>query len=241
MVNLVLEYIKYRLNRFSKGQNPSEFQKKFTEKCLLGKMEPSDEAKMEQLFSKLKNDNRVIEIQDFGAGSKKLGNQRAIKTILKTSSSQGKYGEVLYSIAKNFKSDTILEFGTSLGIGTNYFALGNPKSSITTVEACPNTRKIALENLPENMKSVESTFDDYINQLTDEKFDIIFIDGHHDGTALLDYLERLIPYSTPETIFILDDIRWSDSMLNAWKKILKSGDFEESVDLFRVGVVCNSK
>lgn len=236
-MNIVFEYIKYRLNRFSKQKNPSEFQQKFAEKCLYERINPSDNEKMEQLFSKLKNDNRVIEIQDFGAGSKKLGNQRAIKTIFKTSSSKGKYGEVLYQIAKNFKSDSILEFGTSLGVGTNYLALGNPKSSITTVEACPNTRKIALENLPKDVKSIESTFDAYINQLTDEKFDIIFIDGHHDGTALLDYLERLIPFSTPETIFILDDIRWSDSMFDAWKKILKSGDFEERVDLFRVGVV----
>lgn len=229
------------MNRFRKPKNPSEFQKKFAEKCLLERIDSSDESKMEQLFSKLKSDNRLIEIQDFGAGSKKLGNQRAIKTIFKTSSSQGKYGEVLYQIAKNFKSDTILEFGTSLGVGTNYFSLGNPISSITTIEACPNTRKIALENLPENAQSIESTFDAYINQLKDEKFDIIFIDGHHDGSALLDYLERLIPFSNPETIFILDDIRWSDSMLDAWKKIVKYGDFEEVIDLFRVGVVTKSK
>lgn len=236
-MNLVFEYIKYRWNHLSKQSKPSDFQTEFSGKCLRGKMASTDLRRIKSVVSTLKKDRRIIEIQDFGAGSKKLGNKRSVSAILKTSSSYGKYGEVLYQIATHFKSNRILEFGTSLGVGTHYFSLGNPDSMITTVEACANTRSVALENLPENVVSIESTFDAFIAQLSEEKFDIIYIDGHHNGTALLRYFNQLTAFTTSKTIFILDDIRWSDSMFSAWEKIINSENILENIDLFRMGIV----
>lgn len=240
------EYIKYRWKISSKKTSDSNFTRDFYENCLAIDLNEHSKLHLKTLFNKLRKDDRIITIQDFGAGSKKLGNDRKISTILKTSSSKGKYGKLLYQLNKHYQFTNILEFGTSLGVGTSYLALGNSKANITSIEACNNTRNIALENFTQfdHVQSIHATFDDFLTAETleiNEKssreiYDFIFIDGHHDGDALLNYMEKLKPFTIKETIFVLDDIRWSDSMFKAWNTIVKSGEFE-IVDLFRVGIV----
>jgi predicted O-methyltransferase YrrM len=236
---LPLEYINYRWNAKGRRGIDSPFTQDFVDNCLRIKLNASDQKRLKPLFEKLKNSSQQIDIQDFGAGSKKLGSKRKVADIFKMSSSQGKYGELLYRLAKHYQPTEILEFGTSLGVGTTYLALGAPKSNITTVEACPNTRAVALTNFAalDNINSQLSTFNDYLDQLPKEKqFDLIFIDGHHDGHALLNYLQRLQRHSHNETIFILDDIRWSDPMKSAWNAIVADSRFHLTMDLFRVGI-----
>ncbi len=234
------EYIKYRWKAKGRHGIHSPFVYDFVDNCLKIDFLNEDKLKLEHLFRKLKNDNRTIEIEDFGAGSKKLGNLRKISTIFKTSSSKGKYGKLLYQLSKHYQFKNSLEFGTSLGVGSIHLALGNSNTKVTTIEACENTRKIALENLDSfpNIKSVHSTFNDFI---TDNKsktiYDFVFIDGHHDGNALIQYLEELENFTNDETIFILDDIRWSDSMLDAWEQIKNDTKYHLTVDLFRVGMI----
>lgn len=239
---LPLEYIKYRWNAKGRHGIHSPFVYDFVDTCLQIQMESSDAHQLNKLFKILKTSTQSIDIQDFGAGSKKLGTKRAISAIFKMSSSKGKYGELLYRLGKHYEPKEILEFGTSLGVGTTYFALGSKTSNtnITTVEACANTRSVALENLSD-FTSIESklgTFVEYIAELPKEKqFDVIFIDGHHDGEALLHYLDQLQKHSHDETIFILDDIRWSNSMKSAWDTIENDPRFHLTMDLFRVGVI----
>lgn len=237
---LPLEYIKYRWNAKGRHGIHSPFVFDFVDKCVRIKLNSDDTSHLNSLFRKLKISRQEIEIQDFGAGSKKLGSKRKVSAIFKMSSSKGKYGELLYRLARHYQPKEILEFGTSLGIGSTYFSLGCPNSKITTVEACKNTRSVALENL-KNFNSVESklaTFVDYLAELpSDKKFDLIFIDGHHDGDALIHYLDQLQKHAHDETIFVLDDIRWSDSMRSAWEEISNDSRFHLSMELFRVGIV----
>ncbi len=237
---LPLEYIKYRWNAKGRHGIHSPFVYDFVDNCLRIKLKGKNTSQLNDLFSRLKSSRQEIEIQDFGAGSKKLGSKRSVSAIFKMSSSKGKYGELLYRLSEHYEPMEILEFGTSLGVGSTYFALGSEESNITTVEACKNTRDIALENL-KKFKSVESklgTFVDYLVELPKEKkFDLIFIDGHHDGEALIRYLNQLQEHAHDETLFMLDDIRWSDSMKAAWEKISNDSRFHLSMDLFRVGIV----
>jgi predicted O-methyltransferase YrrM len=237
---LPLEYINYRWNAKVRRGIDSPFVHDFIDNCLFIKLNASDQKRLKALFEKLKNSTQKIEIQDFGAGSKKLGSKRKVTDIFKMSSSKGKYGELLYRLAKHYGPKEMLEFGTSLGVGTTYLALGAPNSNITTVEACPNTRTVALTNFAalNNIDSQLGTFSDFLDQLPkDKQFDMIFIDGHHDGHALLDYLQRLQQHSHDETLFILDDIRWSDPMKSAWNAIVTDSRFHLTIDLFRVGIV----
>ena len=237
---LTLEYINYRWNAKVRPGIDSSFTSDFVEVCLRQKVGSEDSKYLKNLFQKLIQDASIIEIQDFGAGSKKLGARRKISSIFKTSSSKGKYGELLYRLSMHYQPKEILELGTSLGVGASYFALGSKESNITTVEACTNTRIVAQKHLEKlsNVQSEINTFTGFLDQLSKERqFDMIFIDGHHDGKALLTYFERLQKHSHDETIFILDDIRWSDSMKSAWEEICEDSRFHLTIDLFRVGIV----
>ena len=147
----------------------------------------------------------------------------------------------MYQLAKHYKFQNSLELGTSIGIGSIHLAKGNALGKVTTVEACSATRTVALTNFDEinctNIDSINSTFVDFFKTYSGEKFDLIYIDGHHDGAALLNYLQAVEPFSHDETIYLLDDIRWSDSMFNAWNQLKADDRFHVSIDFFRMGML----
>ena len=244
-MNLGVEYIKYQWKAKRRHGVHSPFIYDLTDKCFRIPISSELKDQLATLDSKLKSDKRTIEINDFGAGSKKMSSTRVISNIYKTSSSRGKFGKTLFQIVHHYEPKKVLEFGTSIGIGAICMAAGNPQSMITTIEGCSNTLEVANENIMtsqlNNIETINSTFDNFLDGLTNEIFDLIFIDGHHDGTALMNYLKRLEVHSHNETIFILDDIRWSDSMFEAWKAIKSDTRYHVTIDLFRMGVLVPRK
>lgn len=189
----------------------------------------------------MKDNNKSIQITDHGVGSKRMGNTRTLSQLYKNSSSKGKFGKMLFQLMHHYKLQSALELGTSIGIGAVSMATGNKEADITTIEGCPNTRKEAIEIFEaldlSNIESLEGTFKDVIPTLPDKKYDLIFIDGHHDGNATLQYVEQLLPHAHDDTFFILDDIRWSPSMKSAWEQLKMDERFHVSIDLFRMGMI----
>jgi hypothetical protein len=49
-------------------------------------------------------------------------------------------------------------------------------------------------------------------------------------------MNKLEPFTNNETVFVLDDIRWSDSMFEAWNSIVNNPQYNVTIDLFRVGI-----
>ena len=79
-------------------------------------------------------------------------------------------------------------------------------SRTITIEACENTLKKAKEGL--GLAGIEAdfhlaSFEAYIKHKITGSFDIIYIDGHHDGNALLRYITFVLPYANPETMGLL--------------------------------------
>jgi predicted O-methyltransferase YrrM len=209
--------------------------------CLRIQLDKQDLDITQGLVNRLKSDSRSIQITDAGAGSHKLGRERKVSSILAVSSSKGKYAKLLYRLARHYQPKRILEFGTSLGVGTVHLALGAPKADVLTVEACPETQKIAIEQFTRlnlnNISPVLSTFQQFIESYQGELFDMVFVDGHHDGQALLSYMNELKPITHNDTIFVLDDIRWSNSMMEAFETLVDSSNYHVSMDFFRVGII----
>ena len=232
--------MKYRWNAKRRHGIHSPFIYELTDKCFQTDISSGDQVVLSQTDKKLKHESRSIEITDHGAGSRRLGQRRKISAIYRTSSSSGKYGKMLYQIANYYKIKSSLELGTSLGVGTLHLSLGNPKGNVTSIEGCPNTFNEAQINLKEsglkNFQLISGTFNEALPGLK-ERYDLIFIDGHHDGDALLAYLDTLIPNAHENTFFILDDIRWSASMKRAWTRIMQDERFHVTIDLFRMGIV----
>ncbi len=190
----------------------------------------------------LKSD-KIINVKDLGAGSKIFhSDNRKISDIVKHSSIQKKYGELLFRLSAAYKPETILELGTSLGISTAYLALGNPEAKVVTIEGCPETAKISLEtftlaNTP-NITLVNGSFEEVL-PLT--FFDLhtlglVFFDGNHTKEATLNYFEQCLHFINENTIFIFDDIHWSDGMNEAWKIIRKNNKVTLTVDIYQFGI-----
>ncbi len=240
-MNIVTEYIKYRWNAKERHGIHSPFVYALSDKCLTLEFPKELCQQRNHLLEKLRHIKEIIHVTDLGAGSLKMNDKRPVNKILEHSSSRGKWGALLYKLCAFYQPQNILEFGSSLGIGTWHLNKGNPTARLTSIEGCPETWRI-LNNytgqiLNEQVNLINSSFENYIKKLTTQNFDLIFIDGHHDGVALKRYIEQLLPFSHDETIFLLDDIRWSDSMLHAWNILKENSAFHVSIDLFRMGIL----
>lgn len=240
-VNIVTEIIKYRWNAKGRHGTHSPFVYAFTDECQRISVDLEVVEGLKNIESLCKLSSEIIEVNDQGVGSHRLSNQRKVRDIYRVSSSKGKFGRLLFQISRYYSPKNILEFGTSLGVGTYCLAKGNPKGNVVTIDACANTQAVARRMLEsakvENCTLINSTFDEYLTQNPKEIFDLVFIDGHHDGEALLRYLDALKNNSHDDTIFILDDIRWSASMFNAWQKIIADPKYHVTMDFFRMGMV----
>jgi predicted O-methyltransferase YrrM len=202
--------------------------------------------------SLLKNYN-TIEVTDFGAGSKVFkSNTREISKIAKTAGISPKRAELLFRIVNYFQPENILEIGTSLGLATSALSLGSRsvgiKAKITTLEGCPETAKIALEQFKKfgltNINLEVTEFENYLRKITDSleipplgARGLIYFDGNHQKQATLDYFELLLPTITNETVWIFDDIHWSLEMEEAWEIIKKHPKVTVTIDTFQWGLV----
>ncbi|MBM3159777.1 MAG: class I SAM-dependent methyltransferase [Bacteroidetes bacterium] len=239
-MNLLYEFIKYKWQAKGRHGIHSPFVYDFVEKVLKNKLNSKELNQANEYHNFLQRCDIEIEFNEFGAGSKLLKKTRRIKDMFALSSSKGKYGKLLYLLVKHYKPEKIVEFGTSLGVGTLQMHLASKSAEITTVEGCKNTHAFTLKNFPlknPNVNFILSSFEAFCLQEVKNSYDLIFIDGHHDGEYLLRYLRLLDDQTHDNTLLILDDIRWSKSMFDAWKKLSTDKKYHVSIDLFRVGIL----
>jgi len=85
----------------------------------------------------------------------------------------------------------------------------------------------------------QGLYKDTIPKLTNEakRFNIFFIDGHHQKDSTLDYFKKLKSILTMPAIMIFDDINWTDDMQSAWNVIRTDKDVCYSIDLFKLGII----
>ena len=199
---------------------------------------------IESIRAKLLLSNFEIDINDFGAGSSvNKSTKRTVADIAKNTLKAPKYGQLLFRLVNRFKPQTILELGTSLGVSTLYLAAANSKSTVTTVEGCPNISKVAQVNFNKvgvkNVILVNDQFDNFLPEYLKktDKLDFVFFDGNHTKEATLNYFNLCLPKAGQQTVFVFDDIYWSKGMNEAWDEIKKNPKITLSVDLFALGIV----
>ncbi|WP_164549884.1 O-methyltransferase [Nonlabens ponticola] len=182
----------------------------------------------------------TLQITDHGAGSKKLNKSlRNTSQILKVNCSSHYRTQLLARIADYLNVENALELGTSLGVTAHALSL---TSDITTVEASPAVLDYARQRWDDfkisNITSISSTFDVFLDKLDQKsQYDLVFIDGHHDGAATLDYFERLLPHLHDDSIVIVDDIYWSTGMTTAWKTLQNHPKVTACIDTFQWGLI----
>ncbi|MCC7301427.1 MAG: class I SAM-dependent methyltransferase [Bacteroidia bacterium] len=192
---------------------------------------------IEQIRCNMMKDQRKIQVTDFGTGT---SGARRIATIARRVRRAGKYGELLFRLAEYFKPRVILELGTSLGISTAYLASSGAK--VISLEGCPETAGIARQNLNElGLNNVEVRVGDFSETLPEvlrtHQPEMVFFDGNHRKDPTLRYFHLCKAQRAPRTVFIVDDIHWSQEMCEAWEEIQRDPEVKVTVDLFYMGLV----
>jgi predicted O-methyltransferase YrrM len=203
-----------------------------------------DYQSIESLRKQLKSNQTEITITDFGAGSKIYkGNQRTITQIAKNAEKSPKFGKLLYRLIAHFQSKTIIDLGTSLGVTTIYQSKANCQAKIYSFEGCPATAKIAQDNFQqlscENIELIVGNIDETLPGILAkiEHLDFAFFDANHRYEPTVRYFEQCLEKAHEDSVFVFDDIHWSDEMEQAWEYIKSHDKSLITIDLFFVGLV----
>lgn len=193
-----------------------------------------------------------IEVRDFGAGYGPSGKTRftTLDALESKASSDWRKAAWLWAFAQVVRSTVpdrpvdILELGTCLGAGAVSMVLGaGDRSRYTGLEGSPGLAAITESRIrsvaPEaDVELRVGPFTATLPELltSETRFDLVFLDGHHEGPALLAQWAQLAPRLSPGAWVIVDDIRWSKGMHAAWRQ-LASFDGVIALDLFRMGAL----
>lgn len=248
MLFQIKSYLKFLWNSKNEHAVHSPFVFNLLTKCFYDKKIKSEYRILENYRKSLLKNKNFIEVTDFGAGSKVFkSNRRQISKIAKTAGISPKRAELLFRITNYFLPKNILEIGTSLGLATSALALGNPKAKVITLEGCPNTAGIAKNQLNEfdcnNVDPIVTEFENYLQDINlrlkteTENFDLIYFDGNHSKKATLAYFELLLPTIDNDSVWIFDDIHWSEEMEEAWEIIKNHPKVKVTIDTFQWGFV----
>lgn len=200
--------------------------------------------KAENLRKKLLQDQSVLHVEDWGAGSSIAKNKkRTVASIARHAAKSKKYGQLLYRIVKNYQPSSILELGTSLGITTAYLSLAKPDASVITMEGAKEIANFSLDNFHflglKNIELVVGNFDNNLSSVINglSSLDFAFIDGNHRQEPTEQYFRQMLPKIHNESVLVFDDIHWSNDMERAWENIKKNPAVTCSMDLFFIGII----
>nr|WP_294782543.1 class I SAM-dependent methyltransferase [uncultured Flavobacterium sp.] len=248
MLFQIKSYLKFLWNSKNEHAVHSPFVFNLLTKCFYDKKRKPEYRILENYRKSLLKNKNFIEVTDFGAGSKVFNsNRRQISKIARTAGISSKRAALLFRVTHYFQPETILEIGTSLGLATAALALGNSKAKVITLEGCPNTANVAKNQLNEfdcnNVNPIVTEFENYLQDLNlrlkteTENFDLIYFDGNHSKKATLAYFELLLPTIDNDSVWIFDDIHWSEEMEEAWEIIKKHPKVKVTIDTFQWGFV----
>lgn len=245
MIHQAKSFIKFlRLSKTKHGVH-SPFVYDLVTKCFNDKTTYPEFQILKSYRKTLRSDPSNIEMKDFGQGSRVFkGNARKVSAITKKAGMKKKRQKLLFRLGYYFLSENILEFGTSLGLGTIALSLSNKYAFVHTVEGCPNTAAKAEQYFKQfNLKNIQihqTTFKEFLlesKSAESPQYDLILIDGDHNGERTLEYFNALLEKVHNDSLIIFDDIYWSKEMTEAWQKIIAHEKVTVSIDTFQWGMV----
>jgi hypothetical protein len=212
MLKIIKSYLNFLWNSKNEHGVHSPFVFNLVTKCFYDKKKYPEYTVLKNFRKSLLADKNLIEVTDFGAGSKVFkSNKRQIAKIAKTAGISSKRAELLFRI-------------------TNYFQLSQCQLQL---------QSRSFGTTFNNIECINTEFSSYLKnfQLPASNFQLIYFDGNHSKQATLHYFELLLPTITNETVWIFDDIHWSIEMEEAWEKIQQHPKVTVTIDTFQWGIV----
>jgi hypothetical protein len=190
---------------------------------------------------------KKIEILDLGAGSRvNKSNLRKISTIARNAEKPAKFGRLFHRLIRRFQPQD--HSRTRHFVGTDYLIYGQRQSRtriLITFEGCPETAKkaqgsILIASKADNIEIVLGNIDETLPQTLkrmNKVLDFAYFDANHRFEPTVQYFEDCLPYIQNDSVFIFDDIYWSEGMTRAWEHIKAHPRVTLTVDLFWIGLV----
>lgn len=240
MVYQIISYLKFLKRSTNQHGVHSPFVYDLVTKCFYLKQPFYDYKRLKAYRKTLLKDKQPLKMLDLGKGSRKTQSQfRTPSELAKTAGTPLKRAKLLLRLTNYFHFETILELGTSLGMATHAMTLGNPKAQITSVDGNTEVAAYAANKLAKwkNIHILTGSFEKYLPNLKEQKWDAIFFDGNHTKKATLEYFETLLPSAHNDSVFIFDDIYWSPEMTEAWEIIKSHPQVTVTIDTYYWGLV----
>ncbi|NNE13569.1 MAG: class I SAM-dependent methyltransferase [Saprospiraceae bacterium] len=242
MLKLLWSYLKFWWRSKNQHGVHSPFVFKLVTECFYDKTKFENYKELKQYRLALLSNKNSIDVTDLGVGSHIMKtHKRRIADMTKNAGSTLSRTQLLYRFASYFKPNSILELGSSMGIATHAMSLARPNASIISIEGCPNITEFTSNQLKShgcsNVMLINNEFSEGIENLSQEYFDLMYIDGNHQKEATLKYFELLLEKSHNDSIMIFDDIYWSKGMTEAWDIIVSHPRVTVSIDTFFWGIV----
>ena len=243
---LLIPYLYYRLRAGDEHSIHSPFVYKLYSEIIRSKASYEIFEGIETVRRELLQSQKSIRVLDLGAGSRRQkGSQRKVSDITRHAEKSARFGQLLFRLVQYFQPSVIFDLGTSFGLTTLYLAAAAPKSRIFTFEGCPETIRLARQNFDRmgfgHIQPVEGNLDVTLSRtLNDENLtyvDFAFFDANHRYQPTVNYFETLLSRAHEQSVFIFDDIHWSEEMEEAWTYIRNHPRVMLTIDLFQVGIV----
>lgn len=170
------------------------------------------------------------------------GTTSTVGEVTRRASMPRHQGLVLYHLARHVQARSVLELGTCVGISGAYLAAALPGGRLRSLEghadraevARDTWRRLGLDHAEVVTGRFHRTLDD---ALTAGPYDLIHIDGDHDGDATIDYVRQIAAACRPGALLVLDDVDWSSGMRQAWRELRTHLRSSATGDLGRVGCI----
>jgi predicted O-methyltransferase YrrM len=242
---IIKDYLNYYFRAKTKHSIHSPFVFEFITKVLNQKtLRPEQFTRIEKLRKDMLVSSNEINVIDFGAGGVSTQTKVCkVSDIARNSAKSKKYAHLLCRIIAYYNLRNILELGTSAGISSMYIATASPEIKLTTIEGCPETARLAEEKFKslqiKNIYQIIGNFDVVLPEVLKQEnhFDCIFFDGNHREGSTIRYFEQSLPHIGSDSVFIFDDINWSEGMKLAWNNIKNHPSVTVTIDLFFIGIV----
>lgn len=198
---------------------------------------------IESLMQECKSNHEKITFYDLGANPGTRS--RTVSELAVKSGITQKYGRLLCRIARASKPLRILELGTSLGFAASYMLAGaGGETQLVTMEGAVEIARKAQEHFNRlgfnrKVELVKGPIDDTLEAVLAQwaPFDLVYMDANHQLLPTLNYFESISKHITEKAIIIVDDIRWSQEMAEAWRQLCKNPKVSISIELDRMGLL----
>ncbi len=186
----------------------------------------------------------IVRVTDYGTGGGACQQtELPVGTIARKALKCPREAQLLFRLVNHLNAQMVVELGTSLGITTAYLAKPHAEAQIVTFEGSGALLGIAKQNWAKlgihNITAVEGNIDETLPReaVRWQTVDVAFLDANHRKEATLRYFDILAAHAGEDSLFVVDDIRHSREMWEAWQAICEREDVTARFDLGSMGLV----